>query len=798
MTQDETGQQEAREGSPVVTVICVTYRHEKYIAEALESFISQKTNFPYQVFVGEDCGKDGTAQIVKDYAQRYPDIIIPFIREKNMGSVPNLLDLCSRVKSPYVAFCDGDDFWTDEYKLQKQYDYMQGNPDVMLCFHNVKILADEDWYYNEYYNANENGEIIIPQGIPKFDSTKEKYSFDEYLLQHSVPGRFCSLFFRWDPPFEIPEWVWGCKWGDLPLTLLRIGLGSVGFITDVMAVYRRNETGIVMFGNRDEDFINTRPVWLYVLHYVRQYYIKNYNSYGLISIDSRIKQEMVNYLNTLCDVASADKVMEILKTYPEEFFLTFKMLNWHRNNDIQARSIGLDALVNSVAPHPFLKKAMKPFVKVGMAGVRTLQWMHGKYKVLNVMLKYWINSMKPKKKNLWVFTSFRNTGYLDNSKYLFEHVLAHHPEIKAVWLTRDHKVLNRLHAEGKPVLKISSREGKKALSRAAVAFSDHFRVKDYSPRFGFNNGTKIVQLWHGVGLKTMVGFKLTNIEGVRFSSDILARKGDGLPTRLIKKARYFHSAPFRELFERFLFLVCPGDDAKDEWRNCYHLREEQMFECGYPRVAAMVSASKPADPAAPRFLYAPTYRWSEDAEADMVKRLTDAFPKIQALMQHVNGTFVLRLHPHTWRNYNSRIWYRLKNMDRIRIDQEPDVYKDLGNYSMLISDYSSIAYDFLHLDRPIVFLCYDYDDFIKTENSLRHDYMEYSPGQKARSWDEAIRAIRGYLRDPAKDGEWRRRILNEFFYPEYNGPDNCERIVREVKSRLGLSLQANAGIGVKG
>lgn len=89
-----------------VTVVCITYHHEEYIRESLDSFLMQKTDFDYQIFVGEDHGMDRTAEIVREYAQKYPDKIVAFLREDNMGAQRNLIDLCERAKSPYLAFCD--------------------------------------------------------------------------------------------------------------------------------------------------------------------------------------------------------------------------------------------------------------------------------------------------------------------------------------------------------------------------------------------------------------------------------------------------------------------------------------------------------------------------------------------------------------------------------------------------------------------------------------------------------------------------------------------------------------------
>lgn len=134
-----------------VQVVCVTYNQKDYIEEALKSFVMQKTNFGFEVLVGDDCSTDGTSEIVAAYAQKYPDIIKHIRRTPNMGPLENFMDLCDRVTSKYAAFCDGDDFWTDENKLQKQYDFMESNENVNICAHKTKIQADETWALYNYY-----------------------------------------------------------------------------------------------------------------------------------------------------------------------------------------------------------------------------------------------------------------------------------------------------------------------------------------------------------------------------------------------------------------------------------------------------------------------------------------------------------------------------------------------------------------------------------------------------------------------------------------------------------------------
>jgi glycosyltransferase involved in cell wall biosynthesis len=121
--------------TPLVSIICVTYNQEQYIADAICSFLSQETDFPFEVLVGEDCSIDETAEIVADFASKYPNIIRVITGPKNVGPMMNGYRLLKAVRSEFVATCDGDDYWTDNQKLQMQVDFLRDHPSCKLCTH---------------------------------------------------------------------------------------------------------------------------------------------------------------------------------------------------------------------------------------------------------------------------------------------------------------------------------------------------------------------------------------------------------------------------------------------------------------------------------------------------------------------------------------------------------------------------------------------------------------------------------------------------------------------------------------
>lgn len=165
-----------------VSVILATYNQEKYIGKAIDSILSQRTNFEFEVIVGDDCSKDTTGLIVKEYGDKYPDIIEPIIRTKNLGAFRNFKDLISRSKGEYIALLEGDDYWVDEYKLQKQVDFLDANQDYAAVF-GKRIIVDEN------NNRQENYE----KWIPYFDGgVYTAQDYERYIL----PGQTATSMYR--------------------------------------------------------------------------------------------------------------------------------------------------------------------------------------------------------------------------------------------------------------------------------------------------------------------------------------------------------------------------------------------------------------------------------------------------------------------------------------------------------------------------------------------------------------------------------------------------------------------------
>lgn len=213
----------------VLTVITITYNQEKYIEKCIESIVMQKTNFDFELVISDDASSDKTRDIIKKYQKKYPNIIKPIFREKNLGSMDNFIETLNSVHTKYVALCDGDDFWTDENKLQKQVDFLEENKDYNICFHQTEV----------FFEDKSKESFISPI------ECKETISFEDIAKENVIPAN--TVVYRWQftkensfkkafPINIIP--------GDHYVHLMHAYNSKAKFIKEPMSKYRRHSSGI--------------------------------------------------------------------------------------------------------------------------------------------------------------------------------------------------------------------------------------------------------------------------------------------------------------------------------------------------------------------------------------------------------------------------------------------------------------------------------------------------------------------------------------------------------------------------
>ena len=209
---------------PLVSVTMVTYGQEKYIQKAIEGVFLQKTNFPIELIIANDCSPDNTDEIVKEIIKKSPsNIQVKYTKhEINKGMIPNFIWVYQQAQGKYIAICEGDDYWTDENKLQKQVDFLEQNPDYSISCHNVFLL---------------NGDTLSSESPYDKENTQDTYTLDDLACRNIVPT--LSVVYR---HFNInfPDWFFSSPLGDYPLMLWIAQRGKIKYFENKMAVYRQN------------------------------------------------------------------------------------------------------------------------------------------------------------------------------------------------------------------------------------------------------------------------------------------------------------------------------------------------------------------------------------------------------------------------------------------------------------------------------------------------------------------------------------------------------------------------------
>lgn len=224
---------------PLVSVRVLAYNHEKYIANCLEGILMQKTDFPYEIIIGEDCSTDKTKEIVLAYQKQYPQIIKIITSQKNVGSAENSIRVQKACQGKYQAICEGDDYWIDPLKLQKQVDIMEAHPEFSMCFHDAISIWENKVSYPRYSCPDDLGDYITM----------------EDLLQRSWFIPTASMLIRSEVCNSIPEWRKDIWCGDLLNALWSAHHGKLKYVNEVMSIYRRHYGGISikLRGNIDSE-----------------------------------------------------------------------------------------------------------------------------------------------------------------------------------------------------------------------------------------------------------------------------------------------------------------------------------------------------------------------------------------------------------------------------------------------------------------------------------------------------------------------------------------------------------------
>jgi glycosyltransferase involved in cell wall biosynthesis len=210
-----------------LSVLMITFNHEKFITQAVDSVLHQQTNFDFEIVIGEDCSTDRTRDLLIELQRQHPEKIRLLLHETNVGAYNNLAQTFQSCQGQYVAWLEGDDYWTCSLKLQKQVDYLDNHPECTICFHDV-LISNEETKQGPFH--------FVPP------NQKEVSTIEDLLLDNFVPS--CSVVFRNQLFHEFPSWFQDLAMADWPLHILNANYGNIGYIPEVMGVHRNHAGGV--------------------------------------------------------------------------------------------------------------------------------------------------------------------------------------------------------------------------------------------------------------------------------------------------------------------------------------------------------------------------------------------------------------------------------------------------------------------------------------------------------------------------------------------------------------------------
>lgn len=297
----------------MVSICCLTYNHEKYIRKTLESFVNQITDFNYEILIHDDCSTDNTVNIIKEYKDKYPNLIKPIYQEKNQYSrgikISNIFQF-PRAKGKYIAMCEGDDYWCNEYKLQRQFDILENNPGCSFCTHIVQHINESGEIINRI-QPNSTLNLLLNEGIISSDIV-----FKNILTKTIIPFQTSCYFFKREYVMEYLA-TFSRKlnifdFGDVPLSWYLYTRGDCYFINTIMSCYRENSIG--SWSNKYIEVNNSLKHFEQLIDFFHIF-----NEYTNRRYDSQIKYLIKKYKYKILELKK-----EFRQMITKEYYLIFK------------------------------------------------------------------------------------------------------------------------------------------------------------------------------------------------------------------------------------------------------------------------------------------------------------------------------------------------------------------------------------------------------------------------------------------------------------------------------------------
>ena len=318
----------------IVSICCITYNHEKYIQDTLEGFLAQKVNFKFEILIHDDASTDNTTKIIKEYEKKYPNIIRCIYQTKNQYSKNKKITatyLFPKARGKYIAICEGDDYWSDEKKLQKQVDILQNNKDISLCVHATKQINKENNEVTEIKGYKEDNIIGLEAFFVDYYKNKQQFLF------HTSSYVFRKEFID-ELLYEKPDFYYKACVGDTPLVLFLATKGKIYYIDEFMSVYRINTesswTKNEFNGSQKKSILlNLREMYISFNKYTYKKYEKeinpfvNYFTFNILILEEKYKELFKKcYKEEFLSLNRRNKIWILSNAFSPKFASTLKRI----------------------------------------------------------------------------------------------------------------------------------------------------------------------------------------------------------------------------------------------------------------------------------------------------------------------------------------------------------------------------------------------------------------------------------------------------------------------------------------
>ncbi len=377
--------------------------------------------------------------------------------------------------------------------------------------------------------------------------------------------------------------------------------------------------------------------------------------------------------------------------------------------------------------------------------------------ILNLPLFY-LSCIVPKKKNLWIFGSWFGEKYTDNTKYFYEYVIGNKKEIRAVWLSKNKSIVDELKLRNYEAYLTYSLKGYIISLMAEKSFCtvSHGDLNLFVP------AKKVINMWHGAPLKK-----------IGYDDKMLVS-----PNLLIKNVRKI-IFPFIKPLESYNCLLSSSEEEQINMATAFGKKKSDVLVTGLPRNVSLKKSNEVSkNNNICRILYLPTHRQEgvTDSVYDNIIRGSSFINNF--LEAHPNVQFDVKMHFYHEKAYLFNCLH--KNFNNIG-DSVIDLYEVLGDYDILITDYSSVFFDFLLTNKPIIFFPFDIEDYLEKDRELYFDYEDAAPGPKCMTWIEVFNSVKSILEESDKYAELRAKCKKRFHI--FEGNEIMEQVFNRVAER---------------